>query len=558
MESPITIMERLTGIKEAPKPGVIGEAVEKIKTVAAEKLAPGAPGAAVLTSNFGIPPGDATHSLNIAGHPVSSDTFLFEKQQTFNRSKIVERMVHACGSGAFGHFEVTKDMSRYTKAKFLDSVGKRTPVMVRFSTVTLGREFPDSARNPRGFAIKFYTEEGNYDILGLNFPVFFVRDPIQGPDVIRSQMKNSENFLLNFDSMFDFISLVPESMHAATMMFSDHGTPVGWRFLNGFGCHTFKWVNAAGEAHYIKYHFVSENGTKNFAMEEATRMCGEDPDFAKRDLWEHIHNGGEATWRMCVQIMPEADAQTYQFDPFDNTKVWYHKDYPLMEFGRLVLNRNPENFHRDVEQVAFSPGSLVPGIEPSPDALLQFRMFLYRDAQFHRLGANLHQIPVNCPFRTVNYHPQGRDGKQRVDSNGAFAGQSEPYYHPNSMGGPSIDLRYNWLPEKITGQLGRLSYTRHEASPDDDYKQVRELFLRVMKDQDREHLFKNIAGMIKFARREVQLRFMMSCYKVHPSYAMGVAQKLGTIPFEEVERNAKGVVAVTDRSRGYAPMVPAV
>jgi catalase len=481
----------------------------------------------LMTTSVGQPLPDMRTSLNIGGYVLASDVHLMEKQQTFNRSKICERMVHACGTGAFGYFEVTQDVSRYTKAKFLDTVGKKTPVFVRFSTVTYGREFPDSARNPRGFAIKFYTEEGNYDLVGLNFPVFFVRDPAMGPDVIRSQTRDAENFLLNFDALFDFLINVPESLHCATMFFSNRGTPYGFRHMEGYGCHTFKWVNEAGEEYYIKYHFLPEAGVRNFTNAEATAMCGLDPDFAKRDLWQHINKGGEAVWKAYIQIMTPEQAKTCPYDPFDVTKVWSHDDFPLYEYGRLVLNRNVDNYHRDVEQAAFSPGSLVPGIEPSPDPLLQFRCFFYRDTQYYRLGVNLHQIPVNCPFAAKANHPQSRDGLMRTDYNG----EGEPTIYPNSRGGPKGDTKYNWKPVPVSGVIDRASCSRH-AGNDSEYDQARELFTKIMSDAERTHLFNNIAEFLKFAKPDIQEKTIAAFGKVHAAYAEGIRTALAaaTIP----------------------------
>ncbi|CAF1220189.1 unnamed protein product, partial [Didymodactylos carnosus] len=401
-----------------------------------------------MTSVNGYRIGDALHCLNINGYPVVSDGILMEKQQTFNRSKIVERAVHACGSGAFGYFECTQDMTPYCKATFLSEVGKQTPILCRFSTVTYGREFPDSARNPRGLALKFYTDDGNYDVLCVNFPAFFVRDPTQGPDVIRSQQRNPHNFRVNFDAVFDFMSLVPESMLANTWFWSDHGTPVG----------------------RLKLTAPSE---KNFSNPEAIRMMGEDPDYAKRDLWQHIDNGGNSEWKCYVQMATEQELGKFtKYDPFDATKAWMEEDFPLREFGRFIVDRNPENYHRDVEQVAFSPGSLVPGIETSPDPLLQFRCFLYRDAQLYRLGVNFHQIPVNCPFMTKQFHPLSRDGKLRTDSNGGV----EPNYNPNSFSMPPHarpDLSCNEVPQAVNGWLARQSHSKHETqlNPDAEYQQ---------------------------------------------------------------------------------------
>ncbi|MCO5589870.1 hypothetical protein L7F22_043839 [Adiantum nelumboides] len=343
------------------------------------------------TSADGRPFPSLTTSLKIGAHPVQSDTLLLEKQQAFDRMKIQERIVHPAGSSAFGKFTVTHDVSKLTKAKLFQP-GTVTPCYTRFSTVTLGREYPDSARNPRGFATKFYTPDGNYDMVGLNWPIFFVRDPWLGPDNIRSQQRNPANFLLDFQAWFDFLANVPESMHAGTMLLSDHGTPKGWRFMNGFGCHTFSWVNEEGKRTFIKYHWLSQQGTKNLTMEEATTMCGQDPDYAKRDLWQHIEKGGKCEWQLNVQTMTEDEANSTDFDPFDVTKIWPRGKFPMQPVGTLTLDKNPENYFRDVEQAAFSPGSLVPGIEASPDSLLLWRMFFYRDAQYHRLGVNLHQI----------------------------------------------------------------------------------------------------------------------------------------------------------------------
>ena len=443
-----------------------------------------------FTNNEGIPFPDAAHSKTVGGLPLASDTFLFQKQQHFNRSKPLERMVHPCGSGAFGYFEVTKDVSNLTKADFLTTVGEKTPIFVRFSTVTLGREFPDEARNPRGFAIKFYTQEGNYDIVGLNFPVFFCRDPIQGPDVIRSQYRNPETFLFDWDACFDLLGNTPESNHAGLMFFSDHGTPVAWRYNNGYGCHTFKWVNGNGEFVYIKYHFMAKHGTKQFTDDEAVRMCGEDPDYSKRDLTQAIENGDYPEWTAYVQVMkPEdADADKLGFDPFDVTKVWPRNLFPMQEFGRLVLNKNPENFHRDVEQAAFSPGSMVPGIEDSPDPLLQFRMFFYRDAQYHRIGVNLHQIPVNCPFMSKSFASVNFDGPMRTDANHAGNKQYTPNSFAHKFRKDTAEAPYA-VNDNI---VSRKSHYWHEGKKN-DYDQATELWQRVMSPQEKQNTLRNTA-----------------------------------------------------------------
>lgn len=383
------------------------------------------------------------------------------------------------------------------KANFLQKKGEKTPVFVRFSTVTLGREFPDEARNPRGFAIKFYTKEGNYDLVGLNFPVFFCRDPIQGPDVIRSQYRSPENFLLDQDALFDLLANTPEANHAGLMFFSDHGTPVGWRFNHGYGCHTFRWINQKGEFFYIKYHFIAKHGQKQFDRTEATRISGIDPDYCKRDLWETIERGEQVEWTAKVQIMKpdQADPEKLGFDPFDVTKVWPRDQYPMHEFGRLVLNKNPENYHRDVEQAAFSPGSMVPGIGDSPDPLLQFRMFFYRDAQYHRIGVNLHQIPVNCPFMSQSLSSLNFDGPMRVDAN--HAGNKQ--YAPNSF---SHKFRMDAAEPAFAVSdniCSRKSHYWHEGKKS-DYTQATELRRRVMSDKARTNTINNTADLLRLVK----------------------------------------------------------
>ncbi|KAF2751350.1 heme-dependent catalase [Sporormia fimetaria CBS 119925] len=520
---------------------------------------------AYFTTTEGIPWPDAEHSKTIGGIPVASDIFLFQKQQHFNRSKNLERMVHPCGSGAFGFFECTKNVADLTKANFLSSVGEKTPIFIRFSTVTPGREYADEARNPRGFAIKFYTMEGNYDIVGLNFPVFFCRDPIQGPDVIRSQWRNPQNFLFDYDAIFDLLGNTPEGNHAGLMFFSDHGTPVGWRFNHGYGCHTFKWVNAEGKFVYIKYHFIAKHGQKQFTQEEATKMCGEDPDYSKRDLWETIEKGEQIEWTAYVQVMkPEdADPEKLGFDPFDVTKVWPRSQFPMQEFGRLVLNKNPENYHRDVEQAAFSPGSMVPGIEDSPDPLLQFRMFFYRDAQYHRIGVNLHQVPVNCPFMAKSYSPLAFDGNMRVDANHAF---NKPYA-PNSFAHkfrPDVAEAPYQVSDNI---MSRKSHYWHEGKKN-EYDQARELWTRVMTEKERQNTITNTVNMLKFVKYDdIKKKYLAQQYNIAPDYAKGIYDNLPadrkSFDFEEIPKLAetahlwykerKFQPGKGDRLTGYAP-----
>ncbi|CED83116.1 catalase [Phaffia rhodozyma] len=479
------------------------------------------------TSNFGQVIPHSGIALNIGGIPYQGDPLLLEKQQAFDRMKIAERIVHPAGSSAFGTFTTTKDVSHLTKAK-LFQMGKSTPCYTRFSTVTYGREYPDSARNPRGFATKFYTEDGNYDLVGLSWPVFFVRDPMQGPDNIRSQQRNPKSFLLDYNAWFDFLANVPESQHAGLMLFSDYGTPVGWRYMSGFGCHTFRWTNNAGESVFVKYHWKSQQGVKQFTHEEALIQCGEDPDFAKRDLFDHIESGGDARWTLFVQVMKPKEAAACAFDPFDVTKVWPRGEYSMTEVGELILNRNPEDYHRDVEQAAFSPGSLVPGIEASPDTLLQWRMFFYRDAQYHRLGsANIHQIPVNCPFMSKFHSPDNFNGTMRTDGNGS----GKPHYFPNSYHStePSANSTpgfggqaYAEIPMQVgSNVVSRKSYYRQQGHPS-EYNQVRVLYRRVMNDQQRANLHSNTARLLKNADSIVQRNYLIQLYAVAPEYARSV------------------------------------
>jgi len=313
--------------------------------------------------------------------------------------------VHAKGSAAHGVFEVTEDVTKFTKAAFLNTVGKKTPCFLRFSTVAGERGSPDTVRDPRGFAIKFYTEEGNYDMVGNNTPVFFINDPMKFPDFIHSQKRNPMTNQQEPNNIFDFWQHTPESLHQITILFSDRGTPYGYRHMNGYSSHTFKWVNAQGETHLVKYHFKTDQGIKNFTAEENDAMLVKNREFSQTDLYENIEAGNFPSWTWFVQMMPERDAENYKFDVLDVTKVWSQADYPLIKVGKLTLNRNPENYHAEVEQSAFAPSHLVPGIEPSNDKMLQGRLFSYPDTHRHRLGVNYKQIPVNCPYRArvANY-----------------------------------------------------------------------------------------------------------------------------------------------------------
>ena len=474
-----------------------------------------------LTNNFGAPVPDNEHSLSAGerGPLLLQDYFLVEKLAHFDRERIPERVVHAKGAGAFGYFESSADMSTHTRAHLFGAPGRRTPVVVRFSTVGGEKGSADSDRDPRGFAIKFYTEEGNYDLVGNNTPVFFIRDPFKFPDMVHTHKRNPQSNLKDPDAFWDFFSRSPESTHMVTILFSDRGIPKSYRQMHGFGSHTFKWVNAAGKACWVKYHFKTETGIANLTSDEAAAIAAKDPDHATRDLFEHIKAGGIAAWKAFVQVMPYEDAATYRYDPFDITRVWRYKDYPLVPIGRLVLDRNPQNFFAEIEQAAFSPSTFVPGIEPSPDKLLQGRLFSYPDTQRHRLGANYAQIPVNCPYSTKPVNNYQRDGQMRIDGNGS----STPNYSPNGRGGPVADSKASEIAEPLRGSTGRTEYPKTNRA--DDFEQAGLLY-RVMSEAERARLVSNIAGHLSNAGKEIQKR-QVEHFKVADSeYGARVANAL--------------------------------
>ena len=475
-----------------------------------------------LTNNFGAPVPDNEHSLSAGerGPLLMQDFFLVEKLAHFDRERIPERVVHAKGAGAFGYFESSADMSFHTRAHLFGQAGRKTPVLVRFSTVGGEKGSADADRDPRGFAIKFYTEEGNYDLVGNNTPVFFIRDPFKFPDMVHTHKRNPQSNLKDPDAFWDFFSRSPESTHMVTVLFSDRGIPKSFRQMHGFGSHTFKWVNAQGKACWVKYHFKTETGIANFTAEEAAAIAAKDPDHATRDLYEHIKGGGVAAWKAFVQIMPLEDAETYRYDPLDVTKVWRYKDYPLIPIGRLVLDRNPQNFFAEIEQAAFSPSTFVPGIEPSPDKLLQGRLFSYPDTQRHRLGPNYAQIPVNCPYATKAVNNYQRDGSMRVDGNGGAA----PNYSPNSRGGPASDPSAAEAAVELQGASGRTEYPK--ANRADDFEQAGLLY-RVMNEGERSRLVANIAGHLSNASEEIQRRQLQHFIAADTEYGARVAKALG-------------------------------
>ncbi len=410
------------------------------------------------------------------------DHYLLQKMAHFNRERVPEHVVHAKGHGAFGFFEATGDASEWCAADFL-SKGTRTPVLARFSTVAGEQGFPDTVRDPRGFALKFYTQEGNYDLVGNNTPVFFIRDPSKFSDFIHSQKRRADTGRTDHNGQWDFWTLSPESAHQVVILMSDRGTPRTLRHMHGFGSHTFLWMNAGGERFWVKYHFTTEQGVENFTQDEAKAMTAEDPDFHRADLWEAIARGDVPEWRLGMQVMPFEDAADYRVNPFDVTKVWPHGDYPLHTVGRLVLDRNPDNYFAQVEQAAFEPSNFVPGIGPSPDKMLQGRLFSYPDTHRYRIGPNYLQLPVNRPV--VPVHSYNQDGPMEFDAG------TDPVYAPNSYGGPRADPRPHAEPGYgLTGEIVRAAFRPHRE--DDDFTQAGNLVRTVMSDSDRDHLVDNV------------------------------------------------------------------
>jgi catalase len=442
------------------------------------------------TNDAGIPVSSNEYSLTVGpdGPILLQDHYLIEQMANFNRERIPERQPHAKGGGAFGHFEVTKDVRNYTKAAVFQP-GTKTDVLIRFSTVAGERGSPDTWRDPRGFALKFYTSEGNYDMVGNDTPVFFIRDPMKFQHFIRSQKRRADSGLRDNDMQWDFWTLSPESAHQVTWLMGDRGIPKTWRHMNGYSSHTYMWVNAAGKRFWVKYHFKTDQGIECLTQEEADRLAGVDADCHRRDLFEAIKRGDYPSWTLKMQIMPFEEAATYRFNPFDLTKVWPHSDYPLHEVGRLTLDRNPTDFHTEIEQAAFEPNNLVPGIGVSPDKMLLARLFSYADAHRARLGVNYKQIPVNRP--KVPVHTYSKDGAMRVQN------VSDPVYAPNSKGGPQADgKRY---PEVATwnasGEFIRAAYTLRKD--DDDFSQAGTLVRKVMDGAQRDRLVSNVVGHLK-------------------------------------------------------------
>ncbi len=438
------------------------------------------------TTDAGIPVESDEHSLTVgAGGPILlQDSYLIEQMANFNRERIPERQPHAKGSGAFGRFEVTNDVSAYTKAAVFQP-GASTRMVIRFSTVAGERGSPDTWRDPRGFAVKFYTTEGNYDMVGNNTPVFFIKDPMKFQHFIRSQKRRASNNLRDNDMQWDFWTLSPESAHQVTWLMGDRGIPRNWRHMNGYSSHTYMWINAEGQRFWVKYHFKTDQGVEFLTQGEADALASADGDYHTRDLYEAIERGDHPSWTLRMQIMPFEDAANYRFNPFDLTKVWPHGDYPLIEVGRMTLDRNPTDHHAQIEQAAFEPNNLVPGIGPSPDRMLLARLFSYADAHRARMGVNYKQIPVNAP--TASVHSYSKDGAMRISS------VSDPVYAPNSKGGPQADTAHFAPPSWYTdGEIMRTAYVSHEQ--DDDWGQPGTLVREVLDDAARERLVGNVVG----------------------------------------------------------------
>ncbi len=490
-----------------------------------------------LTTNQGIPVDSDQESIStgVPGVTLMQDVHLIEKLAHFGRERIPERVVHAKGAGAYGYFEVTHDVTKYTRAAFLNEIGKKTEVFVRFSTVGGERGSADAERDPRGFAVKFYTEEGNYDMVGNNTPIFFIRDSIKFPDFIHTQKRNPANNLKDPNMVWDFFSLTPESLHQATILFSNRGVPATFRNMHGFGSHTFMWYNKDGEYVWVKFHWRCEQEIKNFTGQEATAMKGKDPDNATRDLYNSIEKGEYPAWTLEVQIMTPEQAERYRFDPFDVTKVWYNKDFPRIPVGRMVLNRNPENYFADVEQAAFGPSNFVPGIGASPDKLLQGRLFSYQDTHRHRLGTNFHQIPVNSA-KAAKVNTYQRDGYMSVDGNGGGG----PNYFPNTMGGVAPDTSIKMPKVDVSGVIAR-----HQIPITDlDFEQPGELYRRVLNNYEKDHLIINIVDSLGGAIKRLQYRQTAIFYKADEGWAKRVSDALN-LDFNRV----KELAAMTQEDR---------
>jgi catalase len=474
----------------------------------------------MMTTTAGAPIADNQNSISAGarGPLLLQDYQLLEKLAHQNRERIPERTVHAKGWGAFGVLTITSDITRYSRADIFSKVGKKTEMLARFSTVAGEQGAADAERDVRGFALKFYTEQGNWDLVGNNTPVFFVRDPLKFPDFIHTQKRHPKTNLRSPTAMWDFWSLSPESLHQVTILMSDRGLPQSVRYMNGYGSHTYSLVNGKNERFWVKFHFKTRQGHRHWTNAEAAQIVGRTRESTQEDLYSSIEKGDFPRWRMCIQVMPEADADKLQLNPFDLTKVWPHKDFPLIEVGTLELNRNPDSYFAEIEQAAFSPSNIVPGIGFSPDKMLQARIFSYADAHRYRLGTHYEALPVNaakCPVH--HYH---KDGPMRFFNNNT--GNPDAYYEPNSFSGPVEAPAYREPPLAISGDADRYDH----RTGNDDYTQPGNLF-RLMKPDQQHRLMDNIAAAMQGVPVEIVKRQVLHFYRADPDYGLGVATRMG-------------------------------
>jgi len=471
------------------------------------------------TTTAGAPVVDNQNSLTAGprGPMLLQDYQLIEKLAHQNRERIPERVVHAKGWGAHGTFTVTHDITRYTRAALFARVGKQTPLITRFSTVAGELGAADAERDVRGFSVKFYTEEGNWDLVGNNTPVFFIRDPYKFPDFIHTQKRHPKTHLRSPTAMWDYWSLSPEALHQVTILMSDRGIPVSPMHMNGYGSHTYSFINAVNERFWVKFHFKPHKGKVNLTNEEAARLIGETRESYQEALFGAIEAGDFPRWDLFVQVMPELEAETTPYNPFDLTKVWPHGDYPLIPVGVMELNRNPDNYFNEVEQAAYSPSNIVPGIGFSPDKVLHARIFSYADAHRYRLGTHYEALPVNAPKCPVNtYHA---DGQMRFFAQ--FGGNPDAYYEPNSFGGPKEAPEYREPPLKVSGDADR--YNHRDGN--DDYSQPRALF-NLFSDGEKQRTCASIAGSMKGVPQFIIERALTHFDRIDPAYGAGIRKAL--------------------------------
>ena len=478
----------------------------------------------ILSTSLGAYIADDNNSMTTRDNPatVLNDVELMEKQAHFNRERIPERVVHAKGAGAHGVFTVTNDLTKYCCADFLSCVGKRTEVFARFSTVGGEKGSADTARDPRGFAVKFYTEEGNYDIVGNNTPIFFIRDAIKFPDFIHSQKKNPMNNLTDYDAFWDFLSLTPESVFQVLRLMSDYGTPDGFRFMDGFGTNTFVWYNKKKDYYFVKYTWKSNQGIKNLTRAQAEMLAGKNPDYAVEDLYSAIARKEFPSWTLFVQIMTKQEAENYKYDIFDVTKVVYEKDFPLIEVGVMELNRAPKSFFTEVEQAAFCPGNIVNGIDLSPDKMLNARAVLYSDAQRYRIGTNFAQLPINSPKNKPHNYQRAGAMQTSLDN--------EPNYFPNSYNGPQP------MPSVMKPMLETMGPIARYGQPvrEIDYEQPRYYYEKELTKSEKENLIANIIDHLSKAVKRIQYRQAAVFNKVSKDLGEKVAMGLD-LDYSKVE-----------------------